>query len=381
MNMRRSAHITLLILPFLAVVTYSAQCFSFEPPKEVFGFSSDEAYGGGSYLGVDTRDITPDRLKELRLKEENGVEVTLVDQDAPAGKAGIKEHDVILTVNGSGVESVEQLRRMIHEIPPGRVVTLGISRDGQSMTLKAQLADRKKAFPSGRESKEFKFAMPAMPAVPAMPAMPDIDIPVSVVVVHSSARSGLMVENLTPQLGDFFGARNGQGVLVRSVDKGSRAEKAGFRAGDVIVRVNDEPIHDAGDFTHALRGRKENAVQISIIRDKKEQTLTLSLPERRQSGFFNERIVIPSIDTETRIDLSRLESEIAREKPELEQAAREMQRQMEQAKPEMERAAKELRNNQEELKKEMRELERELREQGSEIRKKLEHEPHSLSEI
>jgi hypothetical protein len=373
-----------LILPFLAIVTYSAQCFSFEPPKEVFGFSSDEAYGGGSYLGVDTRDITPDRLRELRLKEEHGVEVTLVDQDAPAGKAGIKEHDVILTVNGSGVESVEQLRRMIHEIPPGRVVTLGISRDGQSITLKAQLADRKKTFPSGRESKQFKFAMPAMPtmpAMPAMPAMPDIDIPVSVVVVHSSARSGLMVESLTPQLGDFFGAKNGQGVLVRSVDKGSRAEKAGFRAGDVIVRVNDEPIHDAGDFTHALRGRKENAVQISIIRDKKEQTLTLSLPERRQSGFLDEKFAIPPIDAETRIDLSRLDSEIAREKPELEQAAREIQRQMEQAKPEMERAAKELRNNQEELKKEMRELERELREQGSEIRKELERELHSLSEI
>ncbi len=155
--------------------------------------------------------------------------------------------------------------------------------------------------------------------------MPDIDIPVSVVVVHSSARSGLMVENLTPQLGDFFGAKNGQGVLVRSVDKGSRAEKAGFRAGDVIVRVNDEPIHDAGDFTHALRGRKENAVQISIIRDKKEQTLTLSLPERRQSGFLDEKFAIPSIDVETRIDLSRLESEIAREEPELERAAREMQ--------------------------------------------------------
>jgi hypothetical protein len=370
-----------LILPFLAIVTYSAQCFSFEPPKEVFGFSSDEAYGGGSYLGVDTRDITPDRLRELRLKEEHGVEVTLVDQDAPAGRAGIKEHDVILTVNGSGVESVEQLRRMIHEIPPGRVVTLGISRDGQSITLKAQVADRKKTFRSGRESKEFKFTMPTMPAMPAMPAMPDIDIPVSVVVVHSSARSGLMVENLTPQLGDFFGAKNGQGVLVRSVDKGSRAEKAGFRAGDVIIRVNDEPIHDAGDFTHALRGRKENAVQISIIRDKKEQTLTLSLPERRQSGFLDEKFAIPSIDAETRFDLSRLESEIAREEPELERAAREMRLQIESGKPEMERAAKELRNNQEELKKEMQELERELHEQGSEIRKELERELHSLSEI
>ena len=66
-------------------------------------------------LGVDTRDVTSDRLSDLKLKEEHGVEVTLVDQDAPAGKAGLKEYDVILTINGSQVESVEQLRRMIHE--------------------------------------------------------------------------------------------------------------------------------------------------------------------------------------------------------------------------------------------------------------------------
>ena len=82
----------------------------------------------------------------LKLKEEHGVEVTMVDQDAPAGKAGIKEHDVILSINGTQVESVEQLRRMIREIPPGRVVTLGISRNGQPISFKAQLADRKKTF-------------------------------------------------------------------------------------------------------------------------------------------------------------------------------------------------------------------------------------------
>ena len=92
---------------------------------------------------MDTRDITADRVGPLQLKEENGVEMTMVDQDAPAGKAGIKEHDVILSVNGEKVESVEQLRRMIREIPSGRVVSIGISRDGQPLTLKAQLADRK----------------------------------------------------------------------------------------------------------------------------------------------------------------------------------------------------------------------------------------------
>src|SRR6266849_10191223 len=110
-----------------------------------------------SYLGVDIRDITQDRVAALKLKEERGVEVTMVDQDAPAGKAGIKEHDVILDFNGTAVESGAQVRRMIHEMPPGRVVTLGISRDGQPMTIKVQLADRKKTFALGPHDKEFKF--------------------------------------------------------------------------------------------------------------------------------------------------------------------------------------------------------------------------------
>ena len=85
----------------------------------------------------------------MKLKEEDGVEVLMVDQDSPAGKAGLREHDVILTLNGTSVESGPQLRRMIHETPAGRTVTLGISRDGQMQTIKAQLADRRKAMAKG----------------------------------------------------------------------------------------------------------------------------------------------------------------------------------------------------------------------------------------
>jgi serine protease Do len=364
----RKSILRVLILPIFLTAAYGAQLCSQEPFSESFGFSSED-FGGGAYLGVDTRDITPDRLTDLKLKEEHGVEVTLVDQDAPAGKAGLKEHDVILNLNGSQVESVEQLRRMIREIPPGRLVTLGISRDGQSMTLKAQLADRKKTFGLGMSNgKAFTFAMPAMPAipatpaVPAIPAIPEMDVPVSIVVVHSSARSGLMVENLTPQLGDFFGAKNGQGVLVRSVEKGSRAEKAGFRAGDVIVKVNGESISDSGDFTHAMHGRKSSKLDVSIIREKKEQTLTLALPERNQSEVIDESFEAPEIDAETEIDLSEVQPEVARIMPEMEEA-------LVQIKPDLEEATREIRNHREELKKEMRELQRELREEEIQTQK------------
>src|SRR5215813_727458 len=107
---------------------------------EVYALSE----GGHSYMGVDIQDVTSDRVGPLKLKEERGVEVTMVDQDAPAGKAGIKEHDVILQFNGTAVESEEQLRRMLREIPPGRNVTLGISREGNPLNINLQLADRGK---------------------------------------------------------------------------------------------------------------------------------------------------------------------------------------------------------------------------------------------
>src|SRR5260221_12942002 len=50
---------------------------------------------GGSYLGVDVADVAKDRVSSLKLKDEHGVEITMVDHDAPAGKAGLQEHDVI----------------------------------------------------------------------------------------------------------------------------------------------------------------------------------------------------------------------------------------------------------------------------------------------
>jgi serine protease Do len=379
--MRSSVLMTVFLAPVLAVSMFATDNLYSGPAGDAYAFSSDE-WNGGSYLGIDTRDITPDRLSALHLKQESGVEVTLVDQDAPAGKAGLKEHDVILTLNGTEVESVEQLRRMIHEIPPGREIAMGISRDGQPMTIKAQLAGRKKgyAYAYGPDMKDFKFVMPAMPAVPeipAIPAIPDIDVPVSIVVVHSSLRSGLMVENLTPQLGDFLGAKNGQGVLVRSVEKGSRAEKAGFRAGDVIVRINGESIHDAGDFSHALRSRKDNTAAISLIRDKKEQTITLTLPERRQSDFLNESIEIPEIDAEAHMHLSQLQSEIAAVKPALAEAGH----QIELMKPEIERQTKEFLNHQQDFKRQMRDMKRQLLDHQREIQKELREELQNDDEI
>ena len=326
------------VAPVAAVAPAAEAAQEVAPAPPAAGSGSGFGYGsgggenvwvesGGSYLGVDTQDVTKERLADLKLKEERGVEVLMVDQDAPAGKAGLKEHDVILEFNGARVESVEQLRRMIHEIPPGRNVTLGISRDGQPMTVNATLADRRKSY-------SFAYTLPKVkaPKAPKPPKTPMIEMPDMrefQLIVAGSGRSGLLVENLTPQLGEFFGAKNGEGVLVRSVEKGSPAEAAGFKAGDIIIRVEQEKVADKGDWRSTMRNHRSGKISVGIIRDKREQTLSLALPEvKEQSSVWH--IEAPDLE-DLDMDLDDMNIEINRLGPE-----------MEKLRPQMERMRKEL---------------------------------------
>src|SRR3984885_1657670 len=192
MTMRKYVMTSVVLLPVLLTFSQAAQNWSVDPPEQPWVFASEDS-GTSSYLGVDISDVTSERLSALKLKEEKGVEVTMVDQDAPAGKAGIKEHDVILTMNGTSIESGAQLRRMIHETPPGRVVTLGLSRDGQPVTIKVQLADRSKEF-AHMGSKDWNWDSKNFHVeIPPMPNLPDFEVPnIGVVYVHWSMRGGMM---------------------------------------------------------------------------------------------------------------------------------------------------------------------------------------------
>jgi serine protease Do len=319
-------------------------------------FSSES---GGAYLGVDVHDVTTDMVSKLKLKDERGAEVEMVDQDAPAGKAGLKEHDVIVSFNGEPVQSVESLHRMIRETPAGRAVALGISRDGQPMTINVKLADRAKAFNYSYKVQAMApqvRAMPDMPEMPDMPDLPDVVIPNIQVFSVSARRAGLLVENLTPQLGEFLGVKNGEGVLVKSVEKGSAAATAGFRAGDVIVRVDKDRIGNSSDWSMALRNHASGKVSVGVIRDKHEQVIPLTVPSRKarpnESEYFQyempEFLETPEMHFSQqqmiewkkaeadlrkhmadlkRIDMAKIQPEINKAMRDLQQQMRELQRQ------------------------------------------------------
>src|ERR1019366_3458031 len=93
------------------------------------------AVGGGSYIGVMMQEIDSERAKALKLHEEGGVEITVVEQDSPAEKAGLKVGDVVLKYNGQRVEGMQQFARMVHETPAGREVKIEISRAGAAQSV------------------------------------------------------------------------------------------------------------------------------------------------------------------------------------------------------------------------------------------------------
>ena len=244
-------------------------------PDALIGQAPGRFYAatGRSYLGVDIQDVTADRVSALKLKEERGVEITMVDADAPAGKAGLREHDVILEFNGTAVESEEQLRRLIREVPPGRTVTLGMSRDGSPMKINVQLADHNTVVARRVRASYHPGPVSANSRATAWtcssrsrPTLPSL---------------GIQTENLTRQLGEYFGVKDGEGVLVRSVEKGSAAEKAGLKAGDVIVRADNEKLTDRSDLSHILRNHRTGGkMTLVVMRDKHEQTFMVTLPDR-----------------------------------------------------------------------------------------------------
>src|SRR5271170_2481181 len=143
-------------------------------------------FPGGTFLGVGLAEIDANRAKELKLKEDYGVEITSVHEGSPAEKAGVKPGDVVQEYNGQRVEGMEQFGRMVRETPPGREVKLTISREGATQTLTAMLASRKDRSFSGN----FHFDMPEI-------RIPDIP---QIFTTLRTAMLGVEAESLGSQL-------------------------------------------------------------------------------------------------------------------------------------------------------------------------------------
>ena len=239
--------------------------------------------GRGAQLGV--------RVSNVDVKAETGgVRIDEVNEDSPAEKAGLREGDVVVEYDGERVRSARQFTRLVQETPDGRTVKIAVLRNGQKQTVDATpeegrnawnfeidgdqirreiergLRDFPREFPrdfdfrfDDRGPRRFEYRSPER----VMPFM------------GSRGRLGVSVQSLTPDLEEYFGAKNG-GVLVSSVAQDSAAAKAGIKAGDVITSINGARVSDPGNLMRELDGAT-GELTIVVLRDKKEMTLKATL--------------------------------------------------------------------------------------------------------
>ena len=249
--------------------------------------------GPSGYLGVEITAVDADKAQALKLKEVRGAVITLIDHDAPAGQVGLKVNDVVLAVNNQNVAGADQLRRLLREIPPGRKISLEISRDGNIQTLAVQLVDRKALDHDvwGRLGNDVS-GVGIAPPVPAMGIMTGGDAPIPPSGFHmslftSTLNVGALVAPLTSQMADYFGVQGG--LIVKQVSKKSEAAAAGFKAFDVILKVGADSILTSADWDRSLRSNQGKPVQVTILRDKKQQTITLQVDSKHRGALQHEK--------------------------------------------------------------------------------------------
>ena len=256
---------------------------------------------GGSWLGVQIADVDAARAKELGLREEMGAEVQSVSPGSPAEEAGLKEGDVITEYQGTRIEGVAQLTRLVHETPAGRNASVKFMRDGAARTVQVKVGAR-----DGEHDGDMGKHVEVMGGPHGFAKVwhqsededtPDVDVEnlgdiPSVInlsgLMGGRPRLGVNVDTVGKQLAEYFGIKQGHGVLVTSVTKDSPGAAAGLKAGDVIVKVEDESIEDVSDLHMALRDHRDKEVRLTIVRDRHEQTVTVPPLPRKSSDNSSE---------------------------------------------------------------------------------------------
>lgn len=215
-------------------------------------------------LGLVPMNLKPYQQKELKL--DGGALVEEVSNTGPAAAAGIKKGDVIVKVGTFPVKSQMDVRNSMLRYAPGSSVDVAVVRDGQNKSFKVTLSDPKKVRGNFQEEQlrgndRDGQAMPFedMPDIPDLfKGMPRNDEGQDVPPIRQGqARLGISIEALTAEnRKEFDIPASVQGVLVRSVEPGSVAEKLGIQKGHLIQQIGDKKIRSPQDLTDAMKTMK-----------------------------------------------------------------------------------------------------------------------------
>ncbi|MBD3170011.1 MAG: PDZ domain-containing protein [candidate division Zixibacteria bacterium] len=225
------------------------------------------------WLGVYIQDIDSDLMDALDLNSKDGVLVDDVVSDSPAEKGGIKPGDIIVKFNDVDTNSERKLRYKIKATNPGDKVEVVVLRDGKEKKLNVEMGEPKRSAYSysyeydDDDWKDHKG--------------------ISVIMRDKRAGLGVVIDDLNEQLGEFFGIEDGEGVLIEKIVEDSPAEKAGLKAGDVIIEMDGKHVSNTSELRKILAEKEAgDEVKIIVMRDKRKKEIKAELSEKfGPSGF------------------------------------------------------------------------------------------------
>ena len=229
---------------------------------------SKKDHGKNGWMGVMIQDVNERTAKKAKLDSEEGAYVSEVMDESPADSAGIQEGDVIIEFQGKKIDDADDLAKAVRQTLPGTKANIVLIRDGEKKTLTAVIGKRK-------TTKHQMFG----PKIP----LPDVRI------FSGNHVLGLHLLTLNDQLGEYFGAPENEGVLVEEVEAKSAAEKSGFKAGDIIVRVGKKRIDSAEKIERELQKYDEgDKVEFEVLRKGNRMHMSIELEEGQsfQEQYF-----------------------------------------------------------------------------------------------
>jgi serine protease Do len=240
-----------------------------------------DIFGGrGSQIGVTIRDVEQTDATNNKLPAPTGVVIEEVSEESPAAKAGLKKGDIVVEFDGERVRSVRQFTRLVQETPAGRKTQTAVMRSGQRVSVTIEPRDSNGYLFADEKlsalqdlNHDFPFAVPRPPTPPPTPkAVPPPFPDVDTFIWRSNNGLGVTVGDLSQQLAEYFGTKDG--VLVTSVADDSAAFKAGIKAGDVITSFNGSEVTSPSDLRQRIRALQDgDEFTVGVMRDKKPQTL------------------------------------------------------------------------------------------------------------
>lgn len=258
----------------------------------VFSFAASKNYKSSrhAWLGIVGESVDRDLAESFDLPSEYGVIIDDILDDSPAEAAGLEEEDIIIGFNNDRIRDYDDLIDMIEDQKPGDEITLTIMRGDNKQEIKATLEGRPRHSKySNTWFSDDAFMVPRAPRAPRapkvvkIPSIPKLDR--MIYIEDDGAYIGIRMSSLSKQLGEHFGVEKGRGVLITEVEDDSPAQKAGLKAGDVIVAVDGDKVWDFEDVTEVVdESREGDKLSITVMRDKKEVSLDVEVAERERKS-------------------------------------------------------------------------------------------------